>query len=280
VIELTKVDLHTHSLFSDGALAPAQLVARAAAAGVQMLSLTDHDTIAGIAEARAAAGEYAMQIIAGVELSASWCGQSVHVLGYDFDALNAGLNRALATQAEHRVHRLDRICERLGELGLPAAEIRAAVLANLGLPSRSHIAKALVAMGHASSVQDAFRRYLRRGRAAAIASVWPALADVIRWVREAGGAAVLAHPSRYALSASGRRRLVADFASAGGVALEIVSGGNAAQHLDMCAQLAASHGLAGTVGSDFHDPNLAWNPLGRSLKLPDYIPALWHRFRR
>jgi 3',5'-nucleoside bisphosphate phosphatase len=275
--ELSGVDLHMHSSCSDGALSPAALVASAAAAGVRVLSLTDHDSIDGLAEAGEAARERGLRFIPGVELSASWRGQDIHVLGYDFDAADAALGGALAAQVARRSRRMDRICDRLGELGLPGHKIRAA-MGGFAAPSRAHLARHLVQAGYAASADDAFRRFLRG--TAAVTSEWPAIDAVIGWICAAGGFAVLAHPARYALSSGARRQLVGEFAAAGGAALEVVSGAGAAQHRDVCARLALEHGLAGTVGSDFHDPKITWNPLGRSLKLPDYIPALWHRFGR
>jgi hypothetical protein len=116
---------------------------------------------------------------------------------------------------------------------------------------------------------------LGAGKSANVAAEWPALDVVVGWIRAAGGVAVLAHPARYSLSAGARRRLLGDFAAAGGAALEVVSGGNGAEHVDALTVLAVKYGFMGSVGSDFHDPQLTWNPLGRSLKLPDCVTPVW-----
>jgi 3',5'-nucleoside bisphosphate phosphatase len=268
-------DLHTHSNCSDGSLPPGELVQRAAAAGVEVLALTDHDTIAGIEEAQAAAGRAGIELVPGVEISASWRSQAIHVLGLWIDPASLPLQLMLASQADRRRIRMRRICARLDKLGLPGDALLAAVEANPGVPTRSHLAAALVAGGHVSRTDDAFRKYLGAGKAAHFAAEWPALAEVVGWIRGAGGIASLAHPIRYALSAGARRQLLADFAAAGGGALEVVSGGNGAQHSEACAALAVRFGLQGSLGSDFHNPQLAWNPLGRLAKLPDCVVPVW-----
>jgi predicted metal-dependent phosphoesterase TrpH len=272
------IDLHTHSNCSDGSLTPAELVARAAAAGVQVLALTDHDTVAGLEEASHSAGVHGIDLVPGVEISASWRAQAIHVLGLWIDPASAELRGVLEMQAERRRARMRKMCDRLGKLGLPGAELLAAVEAHPGLPTRAHLANAMVAGGHVDRADQAFRKYLGAGKSAHVAAEWPALDVVVGWIRAAGGVAVLAHPARYALSAGARRQMLGDFVSAGGAALEVVAGANGAQHVEAMAALALKHGLMGSVGSDFHDPQLAWNPLGRSLKLPDCVTPVWRSY--
>jgi len=272
------IDLHTHSNRSDGSLAPAALIEQAAAAGVEVLALTDHDTVAGLEEAQGCAQTRGVKLVPGVEISASWRAQAVHVLGLWIDPAAPALLRMLEAQGELRRARVRRICARLTQLKLPGADLLAAVERHPGLPTRAHLAHALVAGGHVSTAEAAFRKYLGKGKAAHVATEWPALEAVVGWIRAAGGVASLAHPARYALSSGARRRLLGDFTVAGGTSLEVVSGGNAAQHVDTCAALALAFGLLGSVGSDFHDNRAAWNPLGRSLKLPDRVTPVWRSF--
>jgi 3',5'-nucleoside bisphosphate phosphatase len=269
------IDLHTHSNRSDGSLTPGELVQRASASGLQVLALTDHDTIAGLDEAQAAAAEAGIRLVPGVEISASWRGQAIHVLGLWIDPAGRQLRERLDSQAERRRTRMRAICARLAKLGLPGAELLAAVEAAPGVPTRAHLAEALRAGGHVNRTDDAFRKYLGRGKAAHLAAEWPALGEVVGWIREAGGVASLAHPARYALSGGARRQLLADFVATGGGALEVVTGGNGAQHSDASAMLAVKFGLQGSIGSDFHNPQQIWNPLGRSLKLPDCVVPVW-----
>jgi predicted metal-dependent phosphoesterase TrpH len=269
------IDLHTHSNRSDGSLTPAELVQRASASGLHVLALTDHDTIAGLDEARAAAAEAGIRLVPGVEISASWRGQAIHVLGLWVDPAARQLRERLDSQAERRRVRMRAICARLAKLGLPGAELLAAVEAAPGLPTRAHLAEALRAGGHVDRTDDAFRKYLGKGKAAHLAAEWPVLGEVVGWICAAGGVASLAHPARYALSAGARRQLLADFVAAGGGAIEVVSGGNGAQHMEASAMLAVKFGLLGSIGSDFHNPQQIWNPLGRSLKLPDCVVPVW-----
>ncbi len=271
------IDLHTHSNRSDGTLTPAELVRRAAGAGVSVLALTDHDTIAGFADACNEAQHAGIRLVPGVELSASWRAQAIHVLGLWIDPTCAKLQDRLESQAERRRTRMRKICARLGKAGLPAVELLAAVDAHPGLPTRAHLAQALVDGGHVARIEDAFRKYLGKGKTAHFASEWPPLAEIVAWIREAGGVASLAHPARYPLSSGARRQLLTEFAHAGGTALEVVTGSDA-RHVEASATLARSFGLTGSIGSDFHDPRQIWNPLGRLAKLPDGVVPVWRAY--
>ena len=272
------IDLHTHSNCSDGSLTPGELVAHAAAAGVEVLALTDHDTVAGLEEAEHSAGLLGLRLVPGVEISASWRAQAIHVLGLWIDPASAALRGELLTQGERRRSRMHKICARLSKLGLPGNELLAAVAAHPGLPTRAHLANAMVAGGLVNRADEAFRKYLGAGKAGYFAAEWPALDVVVGWIRAAGGVAALAHPARYSLSAGARRQMLADFVAAGGAALEVVTGANGAQHVESVAALALKFGLMGSVGSDFHNPQLTWNPLGRSLKLPDCVTPVWRSY--
>jgi predicted metal-dependent phosphoesterase TrpH len=269
------IDLHTHSNFSDGTLAPAELVAHAAAAGVRVLALTDHDSVEGLEAARTAARELSIGLVAGVEISSSWRAQAIHVLGLWIDPASTALRGMLRSQAALRRARMRGICARLDKVRLPGAALLAAVDAQPGIPTRSHLAVAMMEAGHVGRIDEAFRKYLGKGKPGHVPIEWPSLPEVIGAILGAGGVAVLAHPGRYPLSGGARRQLLADFAAAGGTALEIMSGGNGAQHVEASTVLALKYGLAGSVGSDFHSPQFAWNPLGRSLKVPDCVTPVW-----
>jgi len=269
------IDLHTHSEWSDGALNPAQLIARAKLAGVDRLALTDHDTIDGLESAQAAAGQMGMDLICGVEISALWRAQTIHVLGLWIDPASPQLRANLAAQTVRRQDRMQRMCARLTKLGLPGTALLRAVESLPGVPTRTHLAAALVTQGHAATPAEAFRRYLGQGKPGYRSAEWPPLTEVLDWIRSAGGRACLAHPMRYRVSSGARRQLVSDFVHGGGAALEVVSGSNASQHIETCAELAVKFNLAGSVGSDFHDPKLTWNPLGRLAKLPDRVKPVW-----
>lgn len=270
------IDLHTHSCCSDGLLAPAALVREACAAGLERLALTDHDSTGGLEQAASAARAVGIELVPGTELSASWRFQTIHVLGLWIDPQAAALKALLEAQSARRRRRLEQMCARLTELGLPGGALEREVSAAPGIPTRTHLATALVAGGHVSRPEEAFRRYLAAGKAAYVSAGWPPLAQIVACIHAAGGRAVLAHPCRYRLSGGARRALIAEFSAAGGGALEIVSGPTgAAQALEL-ATLALRHGLAGSVGSDFHGFDRTWNPLGRLAKLPGSITPIWH----
>jgi 3',5'-nucleoside bisphosphate phosphatase len=261
------VDFHTHSHFSDGVLSPAELVARARARGVGTLALTDHDTTAGLADAGAACADAGIRFVPGVELSCTWRGQTIHVVGLDVDDSSPGF-RAHTTQVlARRRARLAEIGERLEKRGrLPGRELAAAAATGMS-PTRMHIARLLVARGHAKDTQDAFDRWLNRDTAGHVPAAWPAFADAMAALRDATALPVLAHPHRYRFSAGGLRELAAAFVAEGGVALEASMAGMSPNDADRIASLCRRFNLLASMGSDFHDPAVPWNPLGRWLKL-------------
>jgi 3',5'-nucleoside bisphosphate phosphatase len=272
-----RIDLHLHSSWSDGMLAPAALVAYAAQHGVRVLALTDHDTVAGLAEAAGAARDLGLYLVPGVELSATWRGRSVHILGLGIDAANGELASLLADLQAMRGRRARAIAQRLDAAGAPGS----AALERLGsraIITRAHIARELVALGAVRAPGDAFRRWLGQGQRAQVAAPWPVLADVVQAIAAAGGLAALAHPLRYRLSAGQRRTLLADFAAAGGAAVEVVTGQQMAGDTATAAGLALRAGLLGSQGSDFHDPALPWQRPGRLAKLPEAVAPIWQRW--
>ena len=261
------VDFHTHSHYSDGVLSPAALVERARGRNVGTLALTDHDTIAGLTEARAACDTAGMRFIAGVELSAQWRGQTVHLVGLKIDPAHAPFNEHLAGVLARRRARLGEIGERLEKRGrLPGREL-AALASGATAPTRLHLARVLVERGHAKDTQDAFDRWLNRDTAGHVPAEWPAFSTAMAVLRDSGALPVLAHPHRYRLSSGGLRELVAAFVQEGGVALEASMAGMSPNDADRIASLCRRFKLLASMGSDFHDPAVPWNPLGRWLKL-------------
>jgi predicted metal-dependent phosphoesterase TrpH len=272
------VDFHTHSHFSDGVLAPAALVGRARGRGVTTLALTDHDTIAGLAEARAACAAD-IRFVAGVELSAQWRGQTIHIVGLEVDEAHAPFNAHLAGVLARRRERLGEIGERLEKRArLPGRELAAAA-ASATAPTRLHLARLLVERGHARDTQDAFDRYLNKDKAGHVPAQWPAFAAAMSVLRDSGALPVLAHPHRYRLSAGGLRELVAAFVQEGGVALEASMAGMSPNDADRIASLCRRFNLLASMGSDFHDPAVPWNPLGRWLKLAAGLAPVTERLK-
>ena len=262
------VDFHTHSHWSDGVLSPAALVERARGRRVGTLALTDHDTTAGLAEARAACDASGIRFVPGVELSAGWRGQTIHVVGLQIDEHHQGLREHLDAVRDRRRARLAEIGERLEKRGrLPGRELAATAAAESPSPTRLHLARLLVQRGFARDTQDAFDRWLNRDKAGHVPAQWPEFDVVMAVLRDSGALAVLAHPHRYRLSAGQLRELISLFARSGGVALEASMAGMSPNDADRIASLCRKFALHASMGSDFHDPAVPWNPLGRWLKL-------------
>jgi 3',5'-nucleoside bisphosphate phosphatase len=276
----TLIDLHTHSHHSDGTLAPAELVSRAAARNVRVLALTDHDTTAGLPEARVACAAAGIGFVTGVEVTAGWRGQELHIVGLDVDPQSSALQEHLAGIVSLRRARVAAIrvkllrYKRLADAGPALLELE-----SHPVPTRTHVARALVRAGLAESVQDAFDRYLGRGCQGYVPQEWPPLADAVAVIRTAGGQAVLAHPHRYRLSAGALRNLCAEFRDCGGAALETSLPALSPNDAARLASLAREHQLAGSAGSDFHEPGQPWRPLGRFAKLAEGVEPLLPRLR-
>jgi predicted metal-dependent phosphoesterase TrpH len=263
----TLVDFHTHSHFSDGVLAPAALVERARTRRVSTLALTDHDTTAGLDEARAACQAATIEFVPGVELSAGWRGQTIHVVGLAIDASHEGLQAHMSQVLGRRQARLGEIGERLEKRArLPGREL-AAQAAACAAPTRLHLARALVARGFARDTQEAFDRWLNRNTPGHVPAEWPSFDSVMAVLRESAAIPVLAHPHRYRLSSGQLRELTAAFAQLGGAALEASMAGMSPNDAERIASLCRRFELHASMGSDFHDPAVPWNPLGRWLKL-------------
>jgi predicted metal-dependent phosphoesterase TrpH len=263
----TLVDFHTHSHFSDGVLAPAALVERARMRNVGTLALTDHDTTAGLAEARDACNAAGIRFVPGVELSANWRGQTIHIVGLRVNESHAGFNSHLDAVLARRQTRLREIGERLeNRARLPGREL-AACAASATAPTRLHLARLLVERGHARNTQEAFDRWLNRDKPGHVPAEWPSLAAAMTVLRDSEAIPVLAHPHRYRLSAGGLRELTAAFVQEGGAALEASMAGMSPNDADRIASLCRRFKLLASMGSDFHDPAVPWNPLGRWLKL-------------
>ena len=277
-----EIDLHCHSTASDGALSPATVVERAHMRGVRVLALTDHDTIEGLPEAQQRAAELGLQLVNGIELSCTWGGATIHVLGYGF-ALDAPAIEA-AVQSLHtgrwaRAEEIDRRLARVGFTGcLQGARAVQQELGDSGnAPARPHFAEYLVRAGFVADRAEAFRKWLGAGKLGDVKQHWPSLAEVLATLRAADAWISLAHPAQYDFTRSKRRRLVGEFVSGGGHAIEVVNGLQPAEQVGTLAILAREFGMLVSAGSDFHAPG-DWSELGMYRPVPDDLPSLWARF--
>lgn len=268
------VDLHTHTTFSDGALMPAELGELVRSAGVEIWSITDHDTLGAYADLASADG---IHLVPGVELSATWSGRGVHIVGLNIDLDSPDLQDMTRRQLAARERRATLIAERLERRGL-AIDLdsirRAADGHSIGRP---HFANALVASGQVRDVRTAFRKYLGPGKPGDVKSEWPALPNAVQAIRAAGGTAVLAHPGKYRLTRSRLRCLADDFKAAGGRAIEVVCGPQEQGLTRHLAELALDRGFDVSVGSDFHAP-LPWSRPGVSADAIKGCSPVWDRW--
>lgn len=271
------VDLHSHSTRSDGKLAPSDLVRRAAAQGVTVLALTDHDEVGGLAEARIAAWAAGIAFVPGVEISVSWGETTIHVLGLGIDAENGVLGAGLASVRRHRATRAEAMAAQLEAIGIRGSlEGAYAHAENPELVSRTHFARYLVAAGYARDPAAVFRHYLTAGKPGYVPHRWAALQDAVAWIRAAGGIAVIAHPGRCRLSGIEAQRLVGEFREAGGGGIEVATGSHESAQASAFGKLAREHGLAASRGSDFHAPGEGAE-LGRAPALAPSLEPVWTR---
>jgi 3',5'-nucleoside bisphosphate phosphatase len=270
-----RYDLHTHSLRSDGTLTPAALVARAHAAGIDVLALTDHDVTDGIAEARTAAARVGITLIAGVEISVTWRNQTLHIVGLNVDTAHSALQQGLARLREFRQWRAVEIGRRLQKKRIEGAYEGAARLAQGTIVSRTHFARFLVEQGYVRGTQQAFKQFLLRGKPGHVPGQWAGLDEAVGWIRSAGGQAVVAHPARYKLGAGKLRELLDEFRACGGEALEVISGSHSQEANHEFAGIAVEQGFFASAGSDYHGPEKTWMDLGRLPALPDGCVPVW-----
>jgi len=267
-------DLHCHSTASDGALSPAAIVLRAHQHGVTALALTDHDTTAGLSEAQASAATTGLKLILGIELSTLWENQCFHIVGIGINPEHPPLAEATRNLQNTRTERAEKIADKLAKKRIPGAMEAVKKAAGDGMITRSHFADFLVSQHHVSTPQEAFDRYLAKGKPAYVATPWAELGLAVNWITESGGIAVLAHPLRYKLSANWMKRLLTAFKNAGGQGIEVITGRISSDEIRLAATLASRFELAGSTGSDFHCPD-QWVELGRLAPLPGHIKPVW-----
>jgi predicted metal-dependent phosphoesterase TrpH len=271
----SRFDLHAHSTASDGTLSPTELMRRAHAAGVGVMALTDHDTVEGLADAQQAADSLGLGFVPGVEISVTWEGMTVHIVGLGVDRDDPVLAQGLAGLREFREWRAGEIGRQLARHGIDGATDGARARSNGRLVSRTHFARFLVDQGYARDIREVFRRFLVSGKPGYVAGRWAELGDAVGWIRAAGGQAVVAHPARYRATRSKLRRLFGRFAEVGGSALEVVSGSHSRDDYFTMAHHARDFGLAASAGSDYHGPEQPWIELGRLPELPPGCRPIW-----
>ena len=271
------IDLHCHSTASDGLLKPQELVARAAANGVEILALTDHDGVSGLAEARAKAESQGVRFVDGVEISVTWEGSTVHIVGLQIDPEDPVLRSGLESIREGRATRAEKMGEALAAAGVPDSFAGAKTYAeNPSLISRSHFARHLVKTGRARDVKSVFQRYLVKGKPGFVPHQWASLGDAVSWIRASGGIAVVAHPGRYNFSKPELHAFLAEFRDCGGAGIEVVTGSHSPEQYFEFARIAREFGFTASRGSDYHGKGESRADLGTLPQLPYDLRPVWH----
>ena len=273
---MSLVDLHSHSTTSDGLLTPTELVMLAAAQGVRLFALTDHDDVDGLAEAHVAAAEAGIRLINGAEISVTWHNRSVHVVGLHIDPACPELLLGLEGIRAGRATRAVKMAASLDEFGIPGSLAGAyAQAGNERIIGRAHFARFLVEKGHAKDVKSVFKKFLVRGKPGYVSHQWAEMSEAISWIKAGGGIAVLAHPGRYDIGKTNLRTLLTDFQAAGGGAIEVVSGSHTRDQYLEFANYAQEFGFLASVGSDYHGPGENYLELGRLPELPPGCSPVW-----
>jgi predicted metal-dependent phosphoesterase TrpH len=284
-VNLINADLHCHSVVSDGTLHPEALAERAKLNGVELWSLTDHDEIDGQQRAAAAARALGLDYLSGCEISVSFAGVTVHIVGLGFDAEDESLRQGLAATRDGRDVRAREMSTELAKVGIKNAfEGALKYVGNPALISRTHFARHLVDSGVCGDTNEVFRRYLTEGKPGYVPHRWAALGDAVRWITRAGGMAVIAHPGRYRFTPTEEYALFSEFIAHGGRGVEVVTGSHSVADYQKYADMATEFGLLASRGSDFHSPGESHTDLGALPDLPGQLTPVWsqlqHRVQR
>ncbi len=275
-MHLLNADLHCHSNVSDGTLSPEDLAQRAFDKGVELWALTDHDELGGQRRAREAALDLGMDYLTGTEVSVSFAGQTVHIVGLGFDDEDAALNAGLAATRGGRTQRARDMAAGLAKVGIQGAfEGALKYVGNPDLISRTHFARFLVESGVCPDTHSVFRRYLTEGHPGYVPHEWAGLGDAVRWITQAGGIAVIAHPGRYRFTPTEEYALFTEFIAHGGRGVEVMTGSHSAAEHIRYADTAIEFGLLASRGSDFHSPGESRTELGSLPDLPGRLKPVW-----
>jgi len=274
-----KVDLHCHSKLSDGQLSPLELVQYAGTQGIDMLAITDHDRAQHLPEVDALADALAIKLIPGIELSCTWGNIGVHVVGLNICLDSAALLQMVNRQSAAREQRAEEIGERLAKLNIDESYAGAKAIAGESQIGRPHFAQFLMETGQVKDLKTAYKKYLGAGKAGDVKCFWPELAEVVEWIHEAKGYAVLAHPAKYKLTRRKLDILCRAFKEAGGDGIELVSGMQTKDITDYHEQLCLRYSLYASCGSDFHGPVSSWHDLGKMAPMPATCAPIWDLWR-
>ena len=273
---ILNADLHCHSVVSDGTLTPEVLAERAMANGVELWALTDHDEIGGQHRAMDAARALGLKYLTGTEISVTFAGETVHIVGLGFDPDDPEMVQGLRTTRGGRTERAQEMSDGLAKVGIKGAfEGALRFVGNPELISRTHFARFLVESGVCSETNEVFRKYLTEGKPGYVPHRWASLKDAVRWITGAKGMAIIAHPARYKFTPNEEYALFTEFKAHGGRGVEVVTGSHTAAEYVKYADTAKEFGLAASRGSDFHSPEESRTDLGTLPFLPGGLTPVW-----
>ena len=274
---ILNADLHCHSVVSDGTLTPEALAERAKTNGVELWALTDHDEIGGQHRAAAAAQAQGMPYLTGTEISVTFAGETVHIVGLGFDPDNENLKHGLHRTRGGREQRAMEMSDSLAKAGIHGAfEGALKFVGNPELISRTHFARFLVESGICKETNEVFRKYLTEGKPGYVPHRWASLTQSVDWIRAAGGIAVIAHPGRYKFTPTQQGALFDEFKQLGGTAIEVVTGSHTPAQYDIYAEVARRNGFLASRGTDFHAPGEARVEFDKLPPLPAGVTPVWH----
>jgi len=270
-----KADLHNHSYFSDGQLSPREVVRLASDAGCDLFSLTDHDTTRGIVEAQLEADKLGLNFINGVEVSAFWRSDAIHIIGLGVEIDNDELQTGLKFNQTLRKDRAKKIALDLSRSGIKDALEKAQKLSGGHMLTRTHFAQMLISEGYCKDMKSVFRRYLTGRKPGGVSVEWKDFDEVIKWIHSAGGKALIAHPFRYRMTRTKIKKMLDDFKEANGDGFEVVNANSSEEEISLGNQWSESFDLLTSIGSDFHGwPNQRVQ-IGNLADLPNTSRAIW-----
>ena len=294
-ILLNAIDLHCHTTASDGHLPPLQLYQYAIDQGITTLAITDHDSISGFELLRNTSLPEGPALISGIELSTTWSGMEIHIVGLNFPCDNPDLLATIESQKKARYQRAQMIAEKLSRLlkhpvppealldkivnhirainsASTVTEIQPPLPIQLGRP---HFASWLKKEDYVKTEQEAYKKYLNNSKLGNLRAFWPSMSQGTARLRAFGATTVLAHPGKYKLTRTKLKALINDFKLAGGQALEVVTSNQPQSQTQQLASFCQAFGLSASQGSDFHSPKNTWTALGRFPAMPDHLTPVW-----
>jgi 3',5'-nucleoside bisphosphate phosphatase len=273
---MSNIDFHCHSEISDGLYPPREVVRLAAQNQVDVLALTDHDSLGGLSDAREQARDLGIQFVNGVEVSVTWSAKTLHIVGLNIDPTHIGLRAGLETIRSGRMKRAEKMAESLARAGIGGVLQGAMSFAvNPEMIGRTHFARCLVEQGHVKDVKAVFKKYLVPGKPGYVPHDWASLTDAVTWIRASGGIPVIAHPGRYDIGPNVMKRLLAEFKTAGGLGVEVVTSNHSKDQVERFAHLAVEYDLLASRGSDFHGDEDGRVQLGKIAPLPSQLKPVW-----